>query len=415
MNPPSASAQAAVNSDLQRPTGTRLQGRWLPLVRLAWVVLSVLALSIFIASLPVYFAMQTRSYMVVYAAFLFTLGIFVALVWFIVAVLIFWRKSNDWLALLVSFMLVAQGVNTTLRPLEIIYSVWQVPAMVLALLAFFLLFLVFCLFPNGRFVPRWIPWLVVLFVGLEALGILNVLPQSYNLVETVVGYGFLGSFVVSQLYRYHSVSSPAERQQTKWIVFGVTVTYLFEFGLAFCAGLFPSFFSTGSLADLILSPIGNAVPVLIPLSFGLAILRYRLWDIDIIINRTLVYGTLTVLLALVYFGSVIGLQSLLHGFTGGNQLAIVGSTLLIVALSQPLRHRVQDIIDRRFYRRKYDTARTLTAFSAKLRNEVDLDHLSEQLVEVVQETMQPAHVSLWLRSPEKNPEQSTRVLPKISD
>ncbi|HKV01828.1 MAG TPA: hypothetical protein VJQ26_06875, partial [Ktedonobacteraceae bacterium] len=192
-------------------------------------------------------------------------------------------------------------------------------------------------------------------------------------------------------------------------------TYLFEFGLAFCAGLFPSFFSTGSLADLILSPIGNAVPVLIPLSFGLAILRYRLWDIDIIINRTLVYGTLTVLLALVYFGSVIGLQSLLHGFTGGNQLAIVGSTLLIVALSQPLRHRVQDIIDRRFYRRKYDTARTLTAFSAKLRNEVDLDHLSEQLVEVVQETMQPAHVSLWLRSPEKNPEQSTRVLPKISD
>jgi hypothetical protein len=415
MNLPSASTQAAANSDLQRPTGTRLQGRWLPLVRLAWVVLSVLALSIFIASLPVHFAMQTRSYMVVYAAFIFTLDIFVALVWFIVAGLIFWRRSNDWLALLVSFMLVAQGVNTTLLPLKIIHSVWQGPAVVLALLAFFLLFLVFCLFPNGRFVPRWIPWLVVLFAGFEVLGILNVLPQSYNLVAVVVSYGFLGSFVVSQLYRYHSVSSPAERQQTKWIVFGVTVTYLFEFGLTFCVDLFPSFFSTGSLADLILSPIGNAVPVLIPLSFGLAILRYRLWDIDIIINRTLVYGTLTILLALVYFSSVIGLQSLLHRFIEGNQLAIVGSTLLIAALFQPLRHRVQDIIDRRFYRRKYDTARTLAAFSAKLRDEVDLDHLSEQLVEVVQETMQPAHVSLWLRSPEQNPEQSTRVLPKIGD
>jgi hypothetical protein len=155
--------------------------------------------------------------------------------------------------------------------------------------------------------------------------------------------------------------------------------------------------------------------LLIPLSIGVAILRSRLFDIDSIINRTLVYGTLTVLLALVYLGAIIGLQALLQGFTAGNQLAIVGSTLLIAALFQPLRHGIQHSIDRRFYRRKYDTARTLTAFSATLRNEVDLDHLSEQLVEIVHETMQPTHVSLWLCSPEQDPQQTTRLLPRIDD
>jgi hypothetical protein len=411
----SAPEQVSVHTDLKNKRGTRLRGPWLALLRLVWIILSLLALVLFIVSLPVYFASQQKSYAVGYAVFLLALGIFVALVWFIVALLIFWRKSNDWLALLVSLMLVLQGANTTVNALQIIPSVWQVPSSVLALVAFDLLFLVFCLFPNGRFVPRWIPWIGVLFLGWEVLLILNIFPQNNTLLNVLVQYSFLGSFVVAQLYRYHAVSSRTERQQTKWIVFGVTMTYLIELGFDFCFGLFPSFFSTSSLAKVILIPISNVVPILIPLSFGFAILRSRLWDIDIIIHRTLVYGTLTVLLAIVYFGSVIGLQFFLHGFTESNQLAIVGSTLAIAALFQPLRQLIQRFIDRRFYRRKYDAARTLTAFSATLRNEVDLNTLKEHLLAVVEETMQPAHISLWLRNPEASMGQKTRLLPRIDE
>ena len=152
---------------------------------------------------------------------------------------------------------------------------------------------------------------------------------------------------------------------------------------------------------MILKPVATLILLFAPLCFAIAILRYRLWDIDILINRTLVYGTLTGVLALVYVGSIILLQDLLRGIIHQeNDVAIVISTLVIAALFQPLRHSIQAIIDRRFYRRKYDAARTLAAFSATLRNEVNLDQLREELVAAVQETMQPSHVSLWLRPTE---------------
>ena len=151
------------------------------------------------------------------------------------------------------------------------------------------------------------------------------------------------------------------------------------------------------------------LPVLIiSISAGIAIMRYRLYNIDILINRTLVYGVLTALLALTYFGLVFILQSLVRALTGQisqTPLVIVGSTLVIAAIFQPLRRRIQQVIDRRSYRRKYDAARTVEAFSATLRNEVDLSQLREQLITVVQETMQPTYVSLWLRQPERDKKQ----------
>ena len=137
----------------------------------------------------------------------------------------------------------------------------------------------------------------------------------------------------------------------------------------------------------------------LPVAIEIAVLRYRLYDIDLVINRTLVYGSLTVALALVYFGSVVGLQRLLSPVVGdSNQFAVVASTLLIAALFGPLRRKVQSFIDRRFYRRKYDARRTLEDFSAKLRDETDLEKLGDDLVRIVRETVQPAHASLWLRS-----------------
>jgi hypothetical protein len=143
----------------------------------------------------------------------------------------------------------------------------------------------------------------------------------------------------------------------------------------------------------------------IPTAIGIAVLKYRLYDIDIVINRALVYGSLTLTLAAVYFGGVVGTQAVFRAITGQEQqpqLAIVISTLAIAALFGPLRRRIQNVIDRRFYRRKYDAARILGDFGARLREDVDLQTLNDDLLEVVRETVQPAHVSLWLRDREEN-------------
>jgi hypothetical protein len=179
----------------------------------------------------------------------------------------------------------------------------------------------------------------------------------------------------------------------------VGITY----GVALVGGLFliPETSSTEQGAPLWLALIQNAVLMSyagVPIAVGFAVLRYRLYDIDIIINRTLVYGSLTAMLVAVYVGGVVGLQALLRLLSGQEStLAVVASTLAIAALFNPLRRRVQAFVDRRFYRNKYDARKTLEAFSDKLRDETDLQTLSGDLVRVVTETMQPAHVSLWVR------------------
>jgi hypothetical protein len=212
--------------------------------------------------------------------------------------------------------------------------------------------------------------------------------------------GLLVSILVAQVYRYRQVSSQVERQQTKWVVFGMSITVIVFVLLTLLIDIPLPIIHPGPLSYLIVGTVYQVFILLIPLSIAFAILRSQLWDIDILINRTLVYGTLTALLALAYFGLIFGLQYLLRGIINqNNDVVIVVSTLAIAALFQPLRHRIQAIIDRRFYRRKYDAAKIVEAFSATLRNEVDLDQLREQLLNVVQETMKPAHVSLWLRQP----------------
>ena len=185
----------------------------------------------------------------------------------------------------------------------------------------------------------------------------------------------------------------AGRQQVKWFTYAVAV-------LATSATL--AYVVSESMGVVWLDRVSSvfviASVVGLPVAVGIAILRYHLYNIDLIINRTLVYGSLTALLAVLYFGSIVVLQLLFRALTGeGSQLVVVASTLTIAALFNPLRRRIQDIIDRSFYRRKYDAVKTLEVFSGKLRDETDLDALSDDLVGVVRGTRQPAHVSMWLR------------------
>jgi hypothetical protein len=194
--------------------------------------------------------------------------------------------------------------------------------------------------------------------------------------------------VISVLVRFRRARGD-ERQQIKWFAAAaaLTLVWYLVFGQ-----------STRELPEAIVALASILVLQTIPVATGIAILRYRLYDIDRIINRTLVYGSLTVTLVALYFGGIVVLQRIFVTLTGQQStLAVVASTLLIAALFTPLRRRIQGFIDRRFYRRKYDARKTLEAFSATLRDETDLEALNNDLVGVVRETMQPAHVSLWLR------------------
>ena len=211
--------------------------------------------------------------------------------------------------------------------------------------------------------------------------------------------------VVSLILRYRR-SRGEERQQIKWIAFAASFVGL-GFVSAMVSGLVAFVFApetwegAANSAPLWFDLLFSAVLLSfggVPVAVGIAVLRYRLYDIDLLINRALVYGPLTAMLALVYFGGVVGLQAALRSLTGQEStLAVVASTLVIAALFIPLRRRVQGLVDRRFYRRKYDAAKTLAAFSARLRDETDLDTLANDLVEVARGTVQPSHVSLWLR------------------
>jgi hypothetical protein len=345
-----------------------------------------------------------------FAAYSVAMDVVFAAVCVAVAALIFWRRSDDRMALFVSLLLLTFGTATftfTMAALTAQLLAWEIPVAFLHFLgaASFGLFLY--LFPDGRFVPRWTRWVALVWITSQ-------LPRYffpdwyldpntwYDWVSGLVWLGALGTAIYSQIHRYRHASSPVQRQQIKWVVFGISVALAGFLSMQLVLGASGADAPT-SPGELVTYLVGYTfasyfVVLLIPISIGIAVLRYHLFDIDLVLNRTLVYGTLTALLALVYVGSVVILQATFRTFTGqGTQLTIVVSTLAIAALFNPLRRRIQAFIDRCFYRRKYDARKTLEAFSAKLRDETDLDALSDDLTSVVRETMQPAHVSLWLR------------------
>jgi len=281
-----------------------------------------------------------------------------------------------------------------------------------------LVLFVFLFFPDGKLPsPRWRPvaWLVLANTALavapfaldpgplsefsERVPVVNPvgIAGSAGLLDLFSRVSFLllipisSALILAFFVRFRRAQGE-ERQQIKWVAYGVAV-----FALAvIVASAWPSL--DGSLVGGALFLVGFLA---IPSAMALAILKYRLYDIDVVINRTLVYTVLTTVLALLYFGSIALLQTVLIVLTGqGSQLAVVASTLLIAALFNPIRRRIQGFIDRSFYRSKYDAAKTLEAFSASLREETDLTELNDHLLAVVRETMQPEHVSLWLRRTE---------------
>jgi hypothetical protein len=431
--------QQSLTSTIERPdvhneSQMRPRGRGLFIARAGWVVLTLLVLALNAISIPravtlLQAVCQPGALCIsgltpadlrqlqqlglspgFLAAYQIGWDVGTTLIYTALAALIFWRRSVDRMALFCAYMLVLFGGATYTGLLDIglrtVAPAWYWLVGGLELLAQVCVPTFFLLFPSGRFVPRWTQWSVLVYVLYEVWYVflsnayLGQLAGVSSLVFAVLILGLVGL----QIYRYRRVSTFRERQQTKWVVFGLALA-LGGFALfLIIANLFHPLESPNLSEAGVLLPttVTYGLLLFIPISIAFAILRSRLYDIDTIINKALVYGSLTGLLAAVYVALILGLQALVRTLTNqDSSVAIVISTLAIAALFQPLRRRLQNLIDRRFYRRKYDAVRTLEAFSATLRNEVELSTLREHLVAVVQETMQPTHVSLWLRQPSR--------------
>jgi hypothetical protein len=303
-------------------------------------------------------------------------------------------------------LLVAPGTLPVGEALASVNPLW-----VLGFNLFVLMLILFPtgLLPRGRW--RWVVYLYVAIAFVEVIAML-FLPgalEGLELIENPLGIDglpigrkpvqalvfTLGLVASASLVLRLRRGSWVERQQIKWLAYAAA---------AATGGSILTYTPPEAIGARWVTSVGYVLLELgvlgIPISIGIAILRYRLYEIDTLINRTLVYGSLTAMLLVVYFGGVATTEAIIRTLTGQEQqpqLAIVVSTLVIAALFNPLRRRIQAFIDRRFYRSKYDARKTLEAFSAKLRDETDLDALNAELVGVVRETMQPAHVSLWLR------------------
>jgi hypothetical protein len=313
------------------------------------------------------------------------------------------------MALLFSILFITFPGTVIFGTLAQFHPAWKTVRALTDSLSSLLIILLF-IFPDGRFVPRWTRWVALGYAGIQLWRLFQ--PPLYKRDPFIFVLPLLLCIILiilSQIYRYRRVSAPSERQQTKWVVYGLAIgfTPLLVYLLVFLSN--PEFRQPGALA-MAFFLIGNVLwtfsLVSLYLSVTLAILHSHLWDIDVIVRKTLIYGALTATLALVFFGGVVLLQQVIGRISGtqNSPLAIVISTLLIAALFTPLRRRIQNDIDRRFFRRKYNAQKTLESFAASVRDDVELEDLTGRLLGVVEETLQPENVSLWLKpAPGRSP------------
>lgn len=417
----------------QRDTSTMPAMRWLRPARTLWVAIVVPAYALWITQLPAYLSSlryvpasgaahgassgASSSLQLsltdlhhlhawgispnVYVVGLFTMTLLFQLTYAAVGLLLFWRRANDRMAFFASFALMMLPFAYAPITLGTLPPAWYWIVPVIAVLGNGSLLVCGYLFPDGRFAPHWIralAFLLVIFCLVAALVPAAQLDRSGLSVVIFLGFGL--SVLPVQVYRYRAVSTPYQRQQTKWVVLGII------------AGVVGNI-AARTLDVVVLAPhwgasalaFGAEVALVmlamlaIPLAVGVAIFSAHLWDIDLVIRRTVVYSALSALLAAIYALTVVVMQALIHPFTGQQQpgpLVITASTLLVAAVTNPLRRWLQNAIDRRFYRSKYRSERVLTSFADSLHSEVELSQLRQGLLSVVDETMQPEHLSLWL-------------------
>jgi hypothetical protein len=329
--------------------------------------------------------------------------------------ILIWKARDSWVAVAAVFAFVGLPVNITLPWLQSSESALATPYILVTRPLIIAIIILIAIFPDGKFNPKWsqkvlsvtIPLLFVLSY-LAADGVYQPFPFSQDILVVFfpVLLGHLVFVACLQVYRYRNVYNTQQRQQARWMVIG---GFLMVLMVVWWIAMFETnsrdnnivphgrpFLTLTMGAGVVMNLMSRLAA---PFAITIAILRYRLWDIDIIIRRTLIYGAVTALLALVYFGGVALLQGLFGRITGERSaLAVVISTLAIAALFNPLRRRVQRLVDRAFYRRKYDAQKTVNQFGEMMRDEVDIDNLRAALIDVVQDTMQPERASLWLNS-----------------
>ena len=409
---------------MSSPENSRISsdGWWMVVARSLWIPTAILAVGILFASIPGYFLPLSEdlptgliegdigSLATVGLALGRLASIGSSMLSVSLAVLVYWKRRTDRMALLVSYFLLIYGV-TFAGPGErlelMLTGGTDVTLVATTLLLTIPTVLIFSLFPNGVFVPGWSRWLSLgSLVWLPIyFGVTPITPNPDTL-QVTYAVGFIWILVIvipmfyAQIYRYRQVSTPAERQQTKWVLygFGLWMTLIFLSSIPYFSWLSQPPGSAIPTSAASLSFVWWLTQAILPISLAIALLRFRLWEIDQIINRSLVYFALSVMLALVYLLSVVVLQVMFRGLTGQESpLAIVISTLAIAALFNPLRHRLQAFVDRRFYRARYDSSRALANLSSGMRERVDLADISQIILTTVDDTLRPEYLSLWLR------------------
>lgn len=397
--------------------------RWMHLV---WVTLALLTVTTLLAAVgPRLSQLRTDPYHFgdAYVQLGITPGFFAiyftivemlfALLFLSSGIFIFWRGYREGMAVIVSMGFITMSTITPLPDgLAARDPAWFYLSMFLRICGIGLMLLFLFLFPDGRFVPRktrWI-WFAAIIYLFSWLFIPSQAPPIAILAEAVdvsTARSYVPLFlitisgIVTQVVRYFFVSNAVQRQQSKWAVVGVVGFILTEAISLVIFFLIPAARNPGSvrlLFVLLFGPLLLVGATFIPITVTLAVLRYHLWDINFILRRTLTYALLTAVLAIAYTLSVTALQGLFGAVSGQHSpVAIVVSTLIIAALFSPVRGRLQVFLDRRFFRTKYDSGQTLAKFAGAVRDEVDVEVLTDELVHVLHETMQPETVSVWLK------------------